>query len=151
MNARLLIVAALLSAVAIGTIVVLSQAQIIFLPYFTPAKIEFQGLQDEYPVNGSMTYTVSLKGYGSNCIGFTAQTVRKEDSLPKGEERVAYFSKTDDCRKISISQGPYNYSQSFSYSGNVVLGYPGDYRVEVAVYDEITGQNYREMRAFTVK
>ena len=98
-----------------------------------------------------MTYTVSLKGYGSNCIGFTAQTVRKEDSLPKGEERVAYFSKTDDCRKISISQGAYNYSQSFSYSGNVVLGYPGDYRVEVAVYDEITGQNYREMRAFTVK
>ena len=151
MNARLLIVAALLSAVAIGTIVVLSQAQIIFLPYFTPAKIEFQGLQDEYPVNGSMTYTVSLKGYGSNCIGFTAQTVRKEGSLPKGGERVAYFSKTDDCRKISISQGAYNYSQSFSYSGNVVLGYPGDYRVEVAVYDEITGQNYREMRAFTVK
>lgn len=151
MNARLLIVAALLSAVAMGTIVVLSQAQIIFLPYFTPAKIEFQGLQDEYPVNGSMTYTVSLKGYGSNCIGFTAQTLRKEDSLPKGEERVAYFSKTDDCRKISISQGPYNYSQSFSYSGHVVLGHPGDYRVEVAVYDEITGQNYREMRAFKVK
>ncbi|TLY09860.1 MAG: hypothetical protein E6K85_05005 [Thaumarchaeota archaeon] len=151
MNARLLIVAALLSAVAIGTIVVLSQAQIIFLPYFTPAKIEFQGLQDEYPVNGSMTYTVSLKGYGSNCIGFTAQTVRKEDSLPKGEERVAYFSKTDDCRKISISQGPYNYSQSFSYSGHVVLGHPGDYRVEVAVYDEISKQNSMEMRAFRVK
>jgi len=151
MNARLLIVAALLSAVAIGTIVVLSQAQIIFLPYFTPAKIEFQGLQDEYPVNGSMTYTISLKGYGSNCIGFTAQVLHMDESLPKGEERVAYFSKTDDCRKISISQGPYNYSQSFSYSGNVVLGYPGDYRVEVAVYDEITGQNYREMRAFTVK
>ena len=151
MNARLLIVAALLSAVAMGTIVVLSQAQIIFLPYFTPAKIEFQGLQNEYPVNGSMTYTVSLKGYGSNCIGFTAQTLRKEDSLPKGEERVAYFSKTDDCRKISISQGPYNYSQSFSYNGHVVLGHPGDYRVEVAVYDEITGQNYREMRAFKVK
>ena len=151
MNARPLIVAALLSTVAIGTIVVLSQAQIIFLPYFTPAKIEFQGLQDEYPVNGSMTYTVSLKGYGSNCIGFTAQTLRKEDSLPKGEERVAYFSKTDDCRKISISQGPYNYSQSFSYYGYVVLGHPGDYRVEVAVFDEITKQNSMGVRAFTVK
>ena len=151
MNARLLIVAASLSAVAIGTIVVLSQAQIIFLPYFTPAKIEFHGLQDEYPVNGSMTYTVSLRGYGSNCIGFTAQTLRKEDSLPKGEERVAYFSKTDDCRKISISQGPYNYSQSFSYSGHVVLGHPGDYRVEVVVFDEITKQNSMEMRAFRVK
>ena len=151
MNALLLIVAALLSAVAIGTIVVLSQAQIIFLPYFTPAKIEFQGLQDEYPVNGSMTYTVSLRGYGSNCIGFTAQTVRKDDSLPKGEERVAYFSKTDDCRKIRISQGPYNYSQSFSYSGHVVLGHPGDYKVEVAVFDEISKQNSMEMRAFRVK
>ena len=151
MNALLLIVAALLSSVAIGTIVVLSQAQIIFLPYFTPAKIEFQGLRDEYPVNGSMTYTVSLKGYGSNCIGFTAQTVRKEDSLPKGEERVAYFSKTDDCRKISISQGPYNYSQSFSYSGHVVLGHPGDYRVEVVVFDEISKQNSMGVRAFKVK
>ena len=151
MNALLLIIAALLSSVAIGTIVVLSQAQIIFLPYFTPAKIEFQGLQDEYPVNGSMTYTISLKGYGSNCIGFTAQVLHMDESLPKGEERVAYFSKTDDCRKISISQGPYNYSQSFSYSGHVVLGHPGDYRVEVAVFDEITKQNSMEMRAFRVK
>src|SRR2546426_10033107 len=100
MNARLLIVAALLSAVAMGTIVVLSQAQIIFLPYFTPAKIEFQGLQNEYPVNGSMTYTVSLKGYGSNCIGFTAGALRKEGAVRKGEGRVAYCSKTDDCRQI---------------------------------------------------
>ena len=147
----LVIATGAICAIAIVVFVGLVHAQVIFLPYFTATKIEFSGLQDEYPVNGSMTYTISLKGYGSNCIGFTAQVLHMDESLPKGEERVAYFSKTDDCRKISISQGPYNYSQSFSYSGNVILGYPGDYRVEVAVYDEITGQNYREMRAFTVK
>ena len=147
----LVIATGAICAIAIVVFVGLVHAQVIFLPYFTATKIEFSGLQDEYPVNGSMTYTVSLKGYGSNCIGFTAQTLRKEDSLPKGEERVAYFSRTDDCRKISISQGPYNYSQSFSYSGHVVLGHPGDYRVEVAVFDEITKQNSMEMRAFRVK
>ena len=151
MRVAKIIVAASSSVVAFASFFALAQAQLIFMPYFTPAKIEFHGLEDHYPVNGSMSYDISLKGYGSNCIGFTAQTLRKDSSVPGGQERVAYFSKTDDCRKIHVSQGAYNYTQNFSYSGNVVLGYPGDYRVEVAVYDEITGQNYREMRAFTVK
>jgi hypothetical protein len=152
MNGRpAIIVTAFLSVVAFTTLVVLSQAQVIFLPYLTPTSIEFYGLEDQYPVNGSMTYSISLKGYGSNCIGFTAQTLHKKSSVPEGEERVAFFSKTDDCRKITISHGPYNYSQNFSYSGHVVLGDPGDYRVRVHVFDRITEQNSTDMRLFKVK
>ncbi len=147
----IIIVAASSSAIVFTVFLALAQAQVIFLPYFTPTKIEFHGLEDEYPVNGSMSYTISLKGYGSNCIGFTAQILRIESSLPDGEERVAYFSKTDDCRKISISQGAYNYSQNFSYSGHVILGAPGDYSVKVDVLDEITGQNYTDVRLFKVQ
>jgi hypothetical protein len=144
------IIVASSSTLVLALFIALAQAQLLFLPYFTPTKIEFYGLEDQYPVNGSMTYTISLKGYGSNCIGFTAQTLRKESSLPGGEERVAYFSKTDDCRKISISQGAYNYSQNFSYSGHIVLGEPGDYKVKVDVLDQITRQNYTDTRIFTV-
>jgi hypothetical protein len=139
------------AGVIIALFIGLAQTQILFLPYFTPAKIEFQGLQQQYPVNGSMAYTISLKGYGSNCLGFTAETLRKIGSLTDEEERVSYFSKTDDCRKINISEGAYNYSQSFSYNGPVVLGRPGEYRVKVAVLDEITRQNYTDTRAFMVK
>jgi hypothetical protein len=146
-----IMIAASSSTVVFALFFALAQAQLIFLPYFTPTKIEFHGLEDQYPVNGSMTYTISLKGYGSNCIGFTAQTLRKESSLPGGEERVAYFSKTDDCRKISISQGAYNYTRNFSYSGDAVLGEPGDYRIEVEVFDQVTQQNLSDMRAFKVK
>jgi hypothetical protein len=146
---KIIIVAS--SALILALFFGLARAQLIFFPYFTPTKIEFHGLEDQYPVNGSMTYTISLKGYGSNCIGFTAQTLRNESSLAGGEERVAYFSKTDDCRKISISQGAYNYSQNFSYSGPVVLGELGDYKVKVNVFDQITRQNYTDMRAFVVR
>jgi hypothetical protein len=146
-----IVIAASSSTMVFALFFALAQAQLIFLPYLTPTKIEFHGLEDQYPVNGSMTYTISLKGYGSNCIGFTAQTLLMESSLPEGEERVAYFSQTDDCRKISISQGAYNYSQNFSYSGPVILGDPGDYKVKVDVFDQITRQNHTDIRIFTVR
>ena len=146
-----IIVAVALSVIVTIVFIALAQAQVVFLPYFTPTKIEFHGLEDRYPVNGTMTYDISLKGYGSNCIGFTAQMLREDSSATGGEERVAYFSKTDDCRKIRVSQGAYNYTQNFSYSGYVVIGRTGDYKVKVDVFDEITRQNYTNSRAFMVK
>jgi len=147
----LVIVAASSFGVIFTAIIALAQAQVLFLPYFTPAKIQFHGLNDQYPVNGSMNYEISLVGYGSNCISFTSQILRKESSSTGGDERVAYFSKTDDCRKITISQGAYNYRQNFSYGGHVVLGHPGDYKLKVDVIDEITKQNSTDFRVFTVK
>ncbi len=137
-------------AIAFGIFVILAQAQAIFVPYFTPTYIEFEGLQKQYPVNGSMTYVISLKGFGSNCIAFEMEMLHVDSSIPGGEERVAYFSKIDDCRTTQISQGEYSYSQDFSYSGSVVLGKPGDYKVNVNVFDEITRQNSTDSRPFKV-
>jgi len=144
-----IIAAAAATAVAFGLFVVLAQAHVILVPYFTPARIEFQGLEDRYPVNGSINYSISLKGYGSNCIAFEAGIFWQDSSLPE-EERVAYFNQIQDCRKIDISQGQYNYTKDFSYSGYTVLGKPGSYRIDVNVFDQITRQNYTDTRQFTV-
>jgi hypothetical protein len=133
-------VASTIAAIAVGVFVALAQAHAVSVPYLTPTRVEFQGLEDRYPVNSSMNYAVSLKGYGSNCINFDAQLVRENYSLPGGTERTAYFDQTQDCRKINISQGPYNYTRIFSYSGSTILGKPGGYRVDVEVLDQITKQ-----------
>jgi hypothetical protein len=138
------------AALAFGIFVGLAQTQTIFVPYFTPTSIEFEGLQERYPVNSSMSYSISLKGYGSNCIAFEAEVLREDSSLPRGEERVAYYSQTQDCRKIDIAQSQYNYTKSFSYSGDTVLGKPGSYRVDVSVFDQITKQDRAESRSFIV-
>jgi hypothetical protein len=144
--------AALTAAIVIGfgVFVALAQYQVIFVPFFTPAHIEFKGLEDQYPVNGSMSYGVSLKGYGSNCIAFEAEMLREDSSLDSGEKRVAYFSKIDDCRTVQISQGPYDYSREFFYTGAVVLGKPGEYRVKVQVLDEVTKAGFTAEKRFQV-
>ena len=144
------IIAGATIASAFGIFIAIAQAQLVFVPFFTPTRIEIKGLESQVPANGSMAYTISLKGYGSNCIAFESGIFRENDSLPQGEERVAYFGQKQDCRVIAISQGQYNYTKSFSYTGSAVLGKSGDYRVEVEVIDQITGQNYSERRSFSV-
>jgi hypothetical protein len=132
------------AAIAFGIFVAMAQAQAIYVPYFTPTKIEFQDLEGQYPLNGSMNYEISLKGYGSNCIAFEAEMVRGDG------ERAAYYNQIQDCRTIEISEGPYNYTRSFSYSGDVVLGEPGSYQVNVRASDQITGQQYASSQSFIV-
>jgi hypothetical protein len=144
------IIAGAIIASAFGIFVVIAQAQLIFVPFFTPTRIEIEGLESQYPANGSMAYTISLKGYGSNCIAFEASIFRVDVSLPQGEERIAYFGQKQDCRIINVSQGQYNYSKSFSYIGNAVLGKSGDYKVEAEVVDQITGHDYVGMHFFTI-
>jgi hypothetical protein len=132
------------AAVAFGVFVALAQTQAIHVPYFTPTKIEFRGLEEQYPVNGSMNYEISLKGFGSNCIAFEAEMVREDG------ERAAYYNQIQDCRTIEISEGPYNYTRSFSYIGDVVLGEPGSYHVNVRASDQITGQQSISSQSFIV-
>jgi hypothetical protein len=150
MKKSFIIVVAPAAVAVFGLFIALAQAQVIFVPYFTPARIEFQGLEDQYFANGSMSYTISLKGYGSNCVALEAGIFRQDDSLLEGEERVTYFSQKQDCRIIDISQGSYNYTKSFSYSGNTVLGKPGDYQVKVTVVDQISKEKHTEKRSFVV-
>lgn len=133
-------------AIIVGIFVAMAQAQAIFVPYLTPTHIEFQGLESKYPVNGTMNYSISLTGYGSNCIDFQAQVIRGQDN-----ERVAYFGEIQDCRKIEIARGPYNYTKSFVYSGSTVLGIVGSYEIQVNVRDQITDQRYAETRSFVVE
>jgi hypothetical protein len=73
------------ATVAFGIfIVAMAQVQTVFLPYFTPTRIEFQGLEGQYAVNGLMAYAISLKGYGSNCIAFETGIYRQDSSLQSG-------------------------------------------------------------------
>jgi hypothetical protein len=137
------------SAGGFAIFLLMAQYQFIFVPFFTPSHVEFRGLEDQYAANGSMSYTVSLKGFGSNCVAFEAELIRHEP-LSHAEERVAYYSKIDDCRTIQVSQGPYNYSKDFNYSGPVVLGKAGEYKLRVAVTDEITKGSFSSEKAFRV-
>jgi hypothetical protein len=143
-------VAAAGATIAFGAFVAMAYAQVIFVPYFTPTRIEFEGLEDRYPVNGSISFSISLKGYGSNCIQFETQILREDSSL-RESEKVVYYDQTQDCRKIDIVQGQYNYTKSFSYSGPTVLGKPGYYEVSVTVFDQITKQEIDQKSAFIVE
>jgi hypothetical protein len=142
---RFIISAGAAAAIAVGIFISMAQAQAIFVPYFTPTHIKFQGLEKEYPINGTMNYSVSLTGYGSNCIDFQAQVIREHD-----KERVAYFGEVQDCRKIEIAHGAYNYTKSFTYSGNTVLGVAGDYHIQVNVRDQTTNQSHSAINSFIV-
>ncbi|HXG06870.1 MAG TPA: hypothetical protein VNI77_06045 [Nitrososphaera sp.] len=143
---RAIILAGAAAAITVGILLALAQLHTIFVPYLTPMRMEFVGLESEYPVNGTMHYTISLRGYGSNCIDFQAQVIREQD-----KERVAYFREVQDCRKIEIVQGAYNYTKSFTYSGSTVLGVAGRYQVLVNVHDQITDQYHSETRSFVVE
>lgn len=144
------IVIAVAFAVVFGLFIALVLAHVVVVPYLSPVHIDFQGVNDRYPVNGSIDYSISLKGYGSNCIAFEQQVLQEDKSLAKGEERVAYFNQIQDCRKIHISYAPYNYTRSFSYSGSTVLGKPGDYKIQVHIFDQITRQNLTDTHSFIV-
>lgn len=134
-----------------GVFVAIAQSYIIIVPYFTPTLIEFETLQERYPVNGSISYTVSLRGYGSNCIAFKVEMFREIGSLSEGRETVAYWSQIQDCRTIELAQGPYNYSKNFTYSGYTILGKPGKYQINVEVFDQITKQKSVSTKQFYVE
>jgi|GEM_PF-2039936 len=142
---RVIVLTSAVAVAAVGILVAMAQSHAILVPYLTPMRIEFVGLESEYPVNGTMNYSISVRGHGSNCIDFQAQMIRGMD-----KERVAYFGEVQDCRKIEIVHGPYNYTKSFTYSGSTVLGVAGSYQVLVNVHDQITDQNHSEMRSFIV-
>jgi hypothetical protein len=132
------------------TLIVTVGPQSISAPFLAPTTIEFDGLQSQYPVNGSINFSVSLKGYGSNCIAFRMELIRHDSSDSAALQRVAYYDKIDDCRKISIVEGSFNYTKDFSYNGSAVLGKTGHYTVQVTVTDQITKLNVTSMRSFTL-
>ncbi len=133
------------SFAAFGIYIILAEAQLIFVPVFTPTTLNVDGIADSYPVNGSMNFSVTAKGYGSNCV-ILKSTITDQQS----NNQVAFFRKADDCRYIPIVYGQYNYTRSFSYHGSVVLGKPGDYLLHIEFTDEITGTKQVVERTFKV-
>jgi hypothetical protein len=133
------------SFAAFGFYIILAEAQLIFVPVFTPTTLSIDGVAASYPVNSSINYSVTVKGYGSNCLALKA-TITNEQS----NSQVAFFRKADDCRYMTISYGAYNYTRSFSYQGNAVLGKAGDYLLHVEFTDEITGDKQVLDKTFKV-
>lgn len=136
----------------VGTIIsifiVLALAQIIPIPYVTPTTIEITGISTRYPVNGTLTFAVKAKGYGSNCLGLEVQTVRQNSTL--GTERAAYYQKTDDCRFMTLKQGPYNFTRQFEYSGPVIMGKAGIYEIDAKFTDLVNGRIAKTSQKFNV-
>ncbi len=141
---RSVVFVSVVGAIAFAVFIALASTQTIVVPYFTPTTIEFSGLEKEYPVNGSISYTVSVKGYGSNCA------ILKVVTIHDGAD-VAFYRKADDCRYIEISYGPYNYTQNFSVDGPAVIGQAGEYVVQAEFEDQINGQKVVDSRSFIVK
>ena len=131
------------AAAALGVFVALAQAHVIFVPYFTPATLRIEGLQQRYSVNGDATFTVTADGYGSNCH------MLQVEILHEGE-RAAYYRKADDCRFMEITHGRYNLTRTFDYGGEDVLGREGDYMLQVQFEDLVDGTRASATKTFQV-
>lgn len=131
------------AAAAFGVFVALAQAHVILVPYFTPAVLEVQGLEASYEADGPAQFTVTAKGYGSNCHSLEVQAVHEG-------ERVSYFKRADDCRFMEITHGQYNFTRSFEY-GSEVLEKAGAYSVDIRFEDLVDGTKTETVRTFEVE
>lgn len=131
-------------AAAFGVLVALAQAHVIFVPYFTPAAIQVDGLQQTYALNGNATFTVTAKGYGSNCHMLQVEILREG-------ERASYYRRADDCRFMEITHDRYDLTRSFNYGGETVLGEEGAYELRVQFEDLVDGTKASVTRPFRVE
>lgn len=131
------------AAVAFGVFVALAQAHAIRVPYFTPTKIELEGLEQTYPAAGNVTFTATVSGYGSNCHMLQAEI------LFEGERRT-FYRKADDCRFMDITSGPYNLTRAFEYGGKEVFGQEGAYDLDVSFEDLVNGNKASIRKTFNI-
>lgn len=133
-------------AVAVfGIFVALAQAHVIFVPFFTPAVLQVDGLREDYRVNEDISFTVSVDGYGSNCHSLQVEI------LDGDGERASYYRKADDCRFMEITHGQYNFTRAFDYGGENVLSSEGTYKVDLQFEDLIDGIKVSTTRTLRVQ
>lgn len=142
LSKRYAIIGAAGAAAVFGIFVVLAQAHIILVPFFTPTILEVEGLRQNYRINDDANFVVKVDGYGSNC------RMLQTEILLDGE-RVSYYRKADDCRFMIITHGPYNFTRSFDY-GSEVLGREGTYKLDVQFEDLVDGTKASAVRTFKV-
>lgn len=125
-------------------VIFLAQLQIIVIPYLTPTILEVQGLRDSYSIDDrAALFNITLKGYGSNCH------MLEVEAIGQGGERSSYYRKADDCRFMTIMQGPYNFTKSIDY-GNEVLGKQGSYKLHIQFEDLVNHNKAAATKSFTV-
>lgn len=129
------------AAVAFAAFVALAQAQVLSVPYFTPATIRIDGLDDVYGASESANFVVTAKGYGSNCHMLQAELLHEG-------ERKSFYRKADDCRFMQITHGPYNFTRPFEYDSQVLA--EGAYKLDVVFEDLVDGKKATASRAFSV-
>lgn len=136
------------AAATFAIFVALAQSHVVAVPYLTPAALEIHGLQETYGVNGTANFTVSVKGYGSNCHMLQVETLYLGNDQG---ERVSFYRKADDCRFMTITHGPYNLTRSFDYGGQNVFGAEGPYKLEVQFEDLVDGTKASTTRDIHVR
>jgi hypothetical protein len=136
-------VVAAIAAIAFGVFVMLAQYHAILVPYFSPAKIEVQGLESAYRADAPIQFDVLVRGYGSNCHMLEIEAVHEG-------QRVSYYKKADDCRFMEITQDKYNLTRSFEYKDQV-LEKIGVYTINVRFEDLINQTNADMKKTFEVR
>lgn len=131
------------AAAAFGIFVALAQVHVILVPYFTPAALEVQGLAPSYELGQDALFSVTAKGYGSNCH------MLEVEAMHEGE-RVSYFKRADDCRFMEITHGQYNMTRTFEYRTQV-MQQTGSYTVDIRFEDLIDGTKAQTSRRFQVE
>lgn len=132
------------AAMATGILVALAQSQAIFVPYITPTTLHIDGLQEAYGLNGTAAFTVTAKGYGSNCHMLQVEV------LHENGDRASYYKKADDCRFMTITHGPYNFTRPFSY-GSEVMGKAGKYTIDIQFRDLVDNTEARLTKTFQME
>lgn len=130
------------AAVTFAVFTAFSQAGVLSVPYFTPAIISIEGLDDAYSAGQRANFVVAAKGYGSNCHMLQAELIHEG-------ERKSFYRKADDCRFMEITHGPYNFTRSFEY-GSEVLNSKGGYKLDVYFEDLVDGRKASLSRNFSV-
>jgi len=139
--------------VATGTVVIvalfvaLAYQHFIIIPYLSPTTITVNGLNAQYPAGATLSYTVKVDGYGSNCLSMTSKTFL----VTSGQDKEVYFyKKADDCKHMDISYGQYNYIRTLTYGGQPITGAVGQYKVVIDFVDLMNGQKASKTAFFTI-
>jgi hypothetical protein len=141
---RYAVIAAAGAALSIFAVfVALAQIQSIFVPYFTPVRLQVDGLMEKYAQGQNGIFNITAAGYGSNCHSLEVQA-------DYGDQRVSYYNKADDCRFMMITHGPYKYTRSFEY-GTKIMGKEGTYTVNIIFKDLIDNKQVQTTRKFEVR
>ena len=144
MTSRNYLVTGAAASVAFVVFLILAQSNLILIPYLTPAIIETHGLNDRYTAGSMVTFSISVKGYGSNCHMLQAEVTNQTGG------REYYYRKADDCRYMVITHGAYDLTRTFKYNSETLEEH-GTYKLDIKFEDLKDGTQASTTRFFVVQ